>query len=1264
MRCPECHSESLMGAEYCVRCGASLTAKGEAGGLTAAADGLPELKRQLKDMGLRLSLVEGRVMVISERLGLDKSPSQAAPATAASRMAEEPRAESAAPAADIAATAPSAQLLAALASCGGEPTTEGAAQAGSAAGSADPARVTAIPREAVGKTEPEAAAPVMAVLPEAVAPVTASATARAGGDPAAFPPPKGPPEPRQPSQLARKMREWEQALPGNWLSRIGMLALFIGLGFLAKLAYDRGWVGPVPQLLAGLGCGALFLLAGHHWRQIYRGWAQALTGGGIGILYLSVFGSYGLHHLMPFWATFLLMFLVTLLAVGIALRRDSMSIAILGIVAAFLVPITLGAVDQSGDAAKGGGGSNTGLMAAYVLTLDVAVVGLASRRNWRWFTLLGFGGSMAVFGLWYGTSDRGSVVGAAEGLLTGIFLCFAAATTLFHGLRTHRPRLTDLALMTLNAAVYFGVTHCILWGDYRGWLGMIGFGLAAFYTVMGYLFLRRSRENGLLSAFAFGIAIVFLTVAIPVQLEKSWMTAAWAAEGAVLIWLAVRYGTPRWQLWGLGALGLAVIRLFAFDQFVDWTHGFTPVMNDMFWAFAPTALAMAAAAWFLRNREKALHAWLTPVLVLSAHFLAVWLASFEIIHFAGSRIWAAHGHTGGYDARSVENARNLSLVALWGIYGLALVYSGTRKGRGWLRPAGYVLACVALATTLVVLSYPHAGISGERSMPIINYSFGALAICVCVLGLMAFWYRRYAERLTESEKGSFPVLVSAAGILAVYALSAEVLTFITDPLNVRNLVLVALWAACGLGVMIAGLRSGWAWLRAQGWLLVAMAIGATMIALNYGHFLMEKGPAHPIGNYSFAAFAICIGALAALAGMVSRLPGRYGPGERALFPPLVLLANFLALWAVSSEVLSFMPGPENSRNLVLVAIWAGWGLALLRSGAWKSWGWLRAAGYAMAVVAVGATLTLLNHWTAGIERGRDWPVLNYSFGAFAACVLASYLFAWLAARTASEARGFDRAAGFLALAAASVLTIVALSAEVITFTADINVRNLVLVTVWCGYGCLAMAAGSLKGAPAARFAAYALVAAAVAMTMTMLNHGRPGLHASESQPVINLAFGGCLVCVVALYLLAMVMARSAGRLLEGEKGMLTAIIAAANALSLFALSSEVWTYAGGEQGKNMGLTVLWAAYGLAMMVAGIIGRWPWVRLGGLGLVSVAIMKLFLYDMVKLGGGYRVAAFVITGVLLLAGGLVYHRYAAVIKGFILDRPEKGASPARK
>ena len=105
------------------------------------------------------------------------------------------------------------------------------------------------------------------------------------------------------------------------------------------------------------------------------------------------------------------------------------------------------------------------------------------------------------------------------------------------------------------------------------------------------------------------------------------------------------------------------------------------------------------------------------------------------------------------------------------------------------------------------------------------------------------------------------------------------------------------------------------------------------------------------------------------------------------------------------------------------------------------------------------------------------------------------------------------------------------------------------------------------------------------------------------------------------------MANHRGKLLSGEKVVLPALVAAANALSLYALSMEVWTYAGSASGKSMGLTMLWAAYGIVLVVVGILGKWAWVRLGGLALVSVAVLKLFILDTLILDHRYRVAAYI-------------------------------------
>jgi len=167
----------------------------------------------------------------------------------------------------------------------------------------------------------------------------------------------------------------------------------------------------------------------------------------------------------------------------------------------------------------------------------------------------------------------------------------------------------------------------------------------------------------------------------------------------------------------------------------------------------------------------------------------------------------------------------------------------------------------------------------------------------------------------------------------------------------------------------------------------------------------------------------------------------------------------------------------------------------------------------------------------------------------------------------------------------------------------------------------------------------------------------------NSSPVVNYSFGAALVCVCAVYGVAYMTARDGRKVVRGEMAVLALLVFMAHALALFALSSEVLTYVDTTDGKSLGLTLTWAAYGVVVLVAGIAGKWRGVRLGGLVVVAVAILKLFVVDPWMLHGGHRVAAYLIVGVLLVAGGFAYHRHGEAIKGFIRGLPARGAGSTR-
>ena len=158
------------------------------------------------------------------------------------------------------------------------------------------------PQQAAPATppEPRAATPsVPAVSRQAVAasgqaghrpatPITETATAEGegGGD-----------LPGPPSGIFADWN-WEWLLGGNWLARIGIVAIIFGVAFFISLAIDRGWLGEAERVILGVAAGLAFIGGGEYFRRRYGVWAQTVTGGGIAILYLSVYGAFALYGLI------------------------------------------------------------------------------------------------------------------------------------------------------------------------------------------------------------------------------------------------------------------------------------------------------------------------------------------------------------------------------------------------------------------------------------------------------------------------------------------------------------------------------------------------------------------------------------------------------------------------------------------------------------------------------------------------------------------------------------------------------------------------------------------------------------------------------------------------------------------------------------------------------------------------------------------------------------------------------------------------------
>ena len=96
----------------------------------------------------------------------------------------------------------------------------------------------------------------------------------------------------------------------------------------------------------------------------------------------------------------------------------------------------------------------------------------------------------------------------------------------------------------MNAGVFFAVGSQLIEEAYdRRWAAALTLGLAAFYTAHVYYFLRRRLVDRELLVSFIGLAAFFLAMTMPLLLSAEWVTASWAIQAVVLVWIAGKIGS-------------------------------------------------------------------------------------------------------------------------------------------------------------------------------------------------------------------------------------------------------------------------------------------------------------------------------------------------------------------------------------------------------------------------------------------------------------------------------------------------------------------------------------------------------------------------------------------------------------------------------------------------------------------------------------------------------------------------------------------------
>lgn len=597
---------------------------------------------------------------------------------------------------------------------------------------ADPkllARLSALEQRLAEVERKQVAAPAVAVAP--VAPETArdARPPERGRVPASAPPPSAPaaasralpsmPAGQEPA-TQKSYLDLETLIAGRWLNRVGILALLFAVSFFIKYAFENNWVGPRGRVAIGLLLGsALLPWSGWLLRRGYQYFSEGIAGLGAAVLYVSLWSGWHYYKLFAQVQAFVGMIVVTSAMVAVAVGRDSQRVAFLALVGGFLTPqlVSTGKDQQV-------------VLFTYLAVLGAGLLALARARDWQSLAPLSFFAVQIYFWGWYELFYNSEKL-LRTSLFATLFFVLFAALPVIRSRREGQLATTEISVVLLNAFTYLLALRATLWPEHRWTLTLVVLALAGAHLVVAQtLPPPRERERPLLKLLFAGLALTFVTLAIPIRLEGKWITMAWAVEGAVLVWSGLRAKTLTLRAAGFLLFAIAALRLAIFpipaERFL---------LNARFATFAAVVASFTAALLFARRDPAEIGEPEKNLLVLlgiATNAYALAALSLEA--------WDLFGRM-----RTLELSRGLAqqlaLSVVWTVYATGLLLAGMKRKLAMLRWQALALFGIVVGKVFLFdLSFL------ERFYRIVSF----LVLGLVLLVVSFFYQRRLAAERGKS----------------------------------------------------------------------------------------------------------------------------------------------------------------------------------------------------------------------------------------------------------------------------------------------------------------------------------------------------------------------------------------------------------------------------------------------------------------------------------------------------------------------------------
>ncbi len=433
------------------------------------------------------------------------------------------------------------------------------------------------------------------------------------------------PEESKPSALQTLLTE-------NWLSKVGIITLVLGVAFFVKYAIDQDWINEIGRVGIGILAGVAILGVGHRLRKNYHLLSSLMVGGGIAVFYITIAIAFREYQLFGSAATFAILVAITAFAVCFALLYNRQELALFALLGGYASPLL---------ASSGTG--NYVVLFTFLLILNTGMLVVAMRKRWNIIGIISYICTLGFVWGWLFSGFKEQYAGAT--LFAVLFFVQFYLLALLEYFRAQRITAFQVAVILSNNLSLLLACTFIFKNYPLHIMGLITILIGAANAVVMIVLMRVRQIDQRMLYLIIAVVLSFVSLAVPVQLKGHVITMFWAAEAVILLALWLR---SRIRVFHGGFLIMCALVLISFfmdaaknyvyDYSEAGVHSMLPVVfNRIFITGLVVIVSLALCRWLI-GRETEMEPdegifparYVTPALTFALITMSFLIPAFEI----------------------------------------------------------------------------------------------------------------------------------------------------------------------------------------------------------------------------------------------------------------------------------------------------------------------------------------------------------------------------------------------------------------------------------------------------------------------------------------------------------------------------------------------------------------------------------------------------------------------------------------------------------